>query len=84
MTKAEYETLTNKFNELSEDELTQVIGGKNTSINELIKKLYDLINDYPEIVEIIESYNKNDFAKALNLLQDFFNNHPDLSYLFEE
>lgn len=84
MTKAEYETLTNKLNELSEDELTQVIGGKNTSINELIKKLYDLINDYPEIVEIIESYNKNDFAKALNLLQDFFNNHPDLSYLFEE
>ena len=84
MTKAEYETLTNKLNELSEDELTQVIGGKNTSINELIKKLYDLINDYPEIVEIIESYNKNDFAKALNLLQDFFNNHPELSYLFEE
>ena len=84
MTKAEYETLTNKLNELSEDELTQVIGGKNTSINELIKKLYDLINDYPEIVEIIESYNKNDFAKALNLLQDFFNNHPDLSYLFED
>lgn len=84
MTKVEYETLTNKLNELSEDELTQVIGGKNTSINELIKKLYDLINDYPEIVEIIESYNKNDFAKALNLLQDFFNNHPDLSYLFED
>ena len=84
MTKAEYETLTNKLNELSEDELTQVIGGKNTSINELIKKLYDLINDYPEIVEIIESYNKNDFAKALNLLQDLFNNHPDLSYLFED
>lgn len=84
MTKAEYETLTNKLHELSEDELTQVIGGKNTSINELIKKLYDLINDYPEIVEIIESYNKNDFAKALNLLQDFFNNHPELSYLFED
>ena len=83
MTKAEYETLTNKLNELSEDELTQVIGGKNTSINEIIKKLYDLINDYPEIVKIIESYNKNDFAKALNLLQDFFNNHPELSYLFE-
>lgn len=70
--------------ELSDDELSKITGSKNSNIVDIIKKMYDLVRDYPEVVEIIDSYEKNDFSKTIALLQQLFVNHPELSYLMEE
>lgn len=68
--------------ELLDNCLDNVNGGKN--ISEAIEYLIPLMNDYPEIYDIVNAYEQNDYGQLLQLIQKFCIDHPDLSYLFEE
>ena len=68
--------------ELLDNCLDNVCGGKN--ISEVIEYLIPLMNDYPEIYDIVNAYEQNDYGLLLQLIQKFCIDHPDLSYLFEE
>ena len=72
----------NKKLELNEDELSNVIAGK--SIIVIMEELFPLASQYPEIIEIINAYEKGDYAMLMMLLQNFKMSHPELASIFED
>ena len=68
--------------ELNEKELSSVSAGKD--VNTIVNELMPLASQYPEIIEILNAYNKGDFGTLLTLLQQFAVSHPELASIFNE
>lgn len=66
--------------ELKENELSFATGGKN--IEDIVDTLIPLTTKYPEIIEIVNAYNKGNYSTLLTLLQAFHLAHPELSDIF--
>ena len=67
---------------LNEKELSNVSAGK--SVHDTIEELRSFSSQYPEIIEIVETYYNSDFGKAIELLQKFKVSHPELSNIFDD
>ena len=67
---------------LNEEELSNISAGKN--VDDIVNELIPLASQYPEIVEIIDAYEKNDYGKLLMLLQEFAIAHPELASIFDD
>ena len=70
--------------EIYDSELDCVVGGKTVSTVELIKELHNFAKDYPDVIVILEAYEKGDYAKVITLLQKLFVDHPELTYLIKD
>ena len=67
---------------LNEEELSNISAGKD--VDNIVNELIPLTSQYPEIVEIIDAYEKNDYGKLLMLLQEFAIAHPELASIFDD
>ena len=67
---------------LNEEELSNISAGKN--VDDIVNELIPLASQYPEIVEIIDAYEKSDYGKLLMLLQEFAIAHPELASIFDD
>lgn len=72
----------NKKLELNEDELSNVNAGK--SVIAIVEEMIPLASQYPEIIEIINAYEKGDYAMLMMLLQNFKMSRPELASIFED
>lgn len=68
--------------ELNEKELSSVSAGKD--VNTIVNELMPLASQYPEIIEILEAYNRSDYGTLITLLQKFATSHPELASFFED
>ena len=70
--------------EIKEAELEFIAGGKTVSTVDLIKELHNFAKDYPDVIVILDAYEKGDYAKVITLLQKLFVDHPELTYLIKD
>lgn len=70
--------------EIKETELESIAGGKTVSTVDLIKELHNFAKDYPDVIAILDAYEKGDYAKVITLLQKLFVDHPELTYLIKD
>lgn len=70
--------------EIKETELEFIAGGKTVSTVDLIKELHNFAKDYPDVIVILDAYEKGDYAKVITLLQKLFVDHPELTYLIKD
>lgn len=68
--------------ELNENDLSSVYAGKD--INTIVSELFPLASQYPEVVEIINAYQKDDYAVALMLIQKIVSSHPELASILND
>lgn len=66
---------------LSENELKKVLGGLEES--ELLFELELIVNQYPEIQQILDAHESGDFGTYYILLSNLEFDHPELGYLFK-